>query len=399
MAEQSLFGTTPEALMASRDAALRQQAAQYAQLDPFQQATMGIYQGANKLGGAVGGMLGGQDPEMMRIKQRQSMLQGLDLSNPESLKKGIQTAMQNNDYQAASELNSRYQALQATAIKQGLDTSNMAANLATAAGKQFDISPEGRGQELAKTGKFTSESIAKFIIGGGQLEAIDKFTKPAADFIAKAVELGFGEKPAYGGYTAEQTGKINQSLLLDETTKRKAGSVKIVNELTQAPDIVTAVSAFDKSVAPYVETRDSARTAQSLINDAVKSNNSQAFEAARTTLAKTIGQNKLSNEDIARTGIDPRLVAGALDWVNKKIVGVPNADVLKQMYAVSRALEMNATTRIDKQAERTQAAAIAQGFKGDKQLFFPMSTPPTQGGDAAKEARYQAWKQTQQGKN
>ena len=112
MAEQSLFGTTPEELMASRDAALRQQAAQYAQLDPFQQATMGIYQGASKLGGAIGGMLGGQDPEMMRIKQRQQLLQGVNPEDADALIRAAQQASQMGDYGAAQELSTKARAMQ-----------------------------------------------------------------------------------------------------------------------------------------------------------------------------------------------------------------------------------------------------------------------------------------------
>src|SRR5512139_2368244 len=105
----SLFGITPESLMAERENALQAQAMQYARMDPFQRATAGIYAGANRLGGAVGGLLGAQDPEMMRLQQRQGMLQNLDLTNPESLKQGIQSAMQNKDYQLVSELTNRYQ--------------------------------------------------------------------------------------------------------------------------------------------------------------------------------------------------------------------------------------------------------------------------------------------------
>ena len=112
MAEQSLFGTTPEELMASRDAALRQQAAQYAQLDPFQQATMGIYQGASKLGGVVGGLLGGQDPEMMRIKQRQQLLQGVNPEDPDSMLQAAMKASQMGDYGAAQELSTKARAMQ-----------------------------------------------------------------------------------------------------------------------------------------------------------------------------------------------------------------------------------------------------------------------------------------------
>lgn len=112
MAEQSLFGTTPEALQAKRDEALQAQAAQYAQLDPFQRATMGIYQGANRLGGVVGGMLGGQDPEMMRIKQRQQLLQGVNPEDPTALMQAAQKASQMGDYGAAQELVAKARAMQ-----------------------------------------------------------------------------------------------------------------------------------------------------------------------------------------------------------------------------------------------------------------------------------------------
>ena len=111
MAEQSLFGATPEALQASRANALQAQALQYAKLDPFQRATASIYQGAGQLGGAIGGMLGGQDPEMMRIKQRQQLLQGINPNDAPSLKLGIEQAMAANDYPAAQELATRYQNL------------------------------------------------------------------------------------------------------------------------------------------------------------------------------------------------------------------------------------------------------------------------------------------------
>lgn len=70
----SLFGITPESLMAEREKALQTQAMQYAQMDPFQRATAGIYAGANRLGGAVGGLLGAQDPELAKV----TALQGIE---------------------------------------------------------------------------------------------------------------------------------------------------------------------------------------------------------------------------------------------------------------------------------------------------------------------------------
>ena len=154
MAEQSLFGITPEALQASRAAALQQEALQYAKLDPFQRATAGIYQGANQLGGVVGGMLGGQDPELMRIKQRQSLMQEINLSEPSSIKQGIEAAMKSNDYALANELNTRYQASVKAALEARRTESEIAKNLREKEGADPI-------QQILRTGRFTPASVAE----------------------------------------------------------------------------------------------------------------------------------------------------------------------------------------------------------------------------------------------
>lgn len=81
----SLFGITPESLMAERENALQAQAMQYAKMDPFQRATAAIYSGANRLGGAVGGLLGAQDPELAKATALQTIMKQADTSTPEGL--------------------------------------------------------------------------------------------------------------------------------------------------------------------------------------------------------------------------------------------------------------------------------------------------------------------------
>lgn len=87
----SLFGITPESLMAERENALQAQAMQYAKMDPFQRATAGIYAGANRLGGAVGGLLGAQDPELAKATALQNIMKQADTTTPEGLAKLAQT--------------------------------------------------------------------------------------------------------------------------------------------------------------------------------------------------------------------------------------------------------------------------------------------------------------------
>ena len=348
----SLFGMTPESLMAQRDQALQAQAQQYAQLDPFQRATAGIYAGANRLGGAIGGMLGAQDPEMMRMQQRQSTLQGLDLSNPESLKQGIQQAMQNKDYQLVSELTNRYQQSAAAALKARETESVITKNLR----EKASADPV---QQLLRTGKYTIPSMAAYEQSGqiSDLVPVDPNEPTALSETKEGIFLinkKDGSKIARIGDAPERASKLSVS-----------------PEIKMAPDIVGAVGAVDKATEKEVAMLDSAKLAKQLINQTAKSNNSQTWEAARTTIAKAVGESKLSNEDIRRTGVDPRLVEGALDWVNKKIEGVPNADIQKQLYVLGSVLENSASLRYDAKISRFRGAAEAAKFPGKPSTYFP----------------------------
>ena len=87
----SLFGVTPEALMAQREAALAQQATNFAQLSPMQSAQAGFYTAGNRLAGAAGGLLGAQDPEMAKAAALQGILKQADTTSPQGLSALAQT--------------------------------------------------------------------------------------------------------------------------------------------------------------------------------------------------------------------------------------------------------------------------------------------------------------------
>ena len=354
----SLFGITPESLQAQRDAALQTQALQYAQLDPFQRATASIYAGANKLGGAIGGMLGAQDPELARVQQRQEMLGSLDLTSPESLKQGIQTAMQNRDYQLVNELTGRYQQRVAADLAARKTESEITKNLREKEGAD----PV---QQLIRTGKYTVASVADYQKSGqiSDLVPIDPNEPTALSETKEGIFLinkKTGTKIARIGDAPERGTKLS-----------------VNPEIKMPPDIVNAVNAADKATEKEVVMLESAKLAKQLINETAKSNNSQTWEAARTTIAKAVGENKLSNEDIRRTGVDPRLVQGALDWVNKKIEGVPNADIQKQLYTLGSVLENNASARYNTKIDRFRKAADAAKFPGNPSTYFPTAAERT----------------------
>jgi len=69
--------------MLKRQAAMQNEAMAFAQLTPMQQAQFGFYRGGQQLGDALGGALGGKDPQLQMISLQQQILSELDPSDPE----------------------------------------------------------------------------------------------------------------------------------------------------------------------------------------------------------------------------------------------------------------------------------------------------------------------------
>jgi hypothetical protein len=368
----SLFGATPESIQQARDAALNQEANAYAQLDPFQRATAGIYRGANQLAGGVGRMLGGQDPEMQRASLLRQLGSQADSSTPEGMAAYAQALRGAGLQQEAFAASQQAQAMQL----KGAELDKTRAETLKAGREKAGADPI---QQLLRTGKFTTESVAAY----EQTGRIDSLVSVDPKLQTQVVETRDGQI-LINKETGQPIANIGQSPVRGTT---------ITNDLKQTPNIIGAVKDFEDSVKPYRETLDSATRGKSFLNETLKGN-SAAFEQSRTTLAKAVGEGKLSNEDIKRAGIDPRIVAGALDWINKKIVGVPNEDIIKQMYTLFNIMERDATKNIDSRAGRMQGIARASNFGGDLQTFFPTSTG-SQGG--SEEEAYQAFKRKKQG--
>jgi hypothetical protein len=103
MAASDILGlfATPQQYEQQRQAAMEAQALQQARLSPMEQGQFGIALGAQQLGRAIGGALGGVDPQLQKITQRQQLLGMIDQSNPDSYAQAIQVALQTGDQEAA----------------------------------------------------------------------------------------------------------------------------------------------------------------------------------------------------------------------------------------------------------------------------------------------------------
>ena len=103
MAVSEILGLfqTPEQYTASQDAAMQQQFERRATLSPFQRASVLGQQAGYSAAQGIGGALGGTDPQLQKITQRQQLLGMIDPANPDSYARAIQSALQVGDQEAA----------------------------------------------------------------------------------------------------------------------------------------------------------------------------------------------------------------------------------------------------------------------------------------------------------
>jgi hypothetical protein len=93
--------TSPQQYQQQQQDVARQRAMEFARLNPFEQATAAIGQGSYNLAGAIGGALGGQDPQLQIIARRQALAGQLDPSNPNSYMQTAKMAADAGDQQFA----------------------------------------------------------------------------------------------------------------------------------------------------------------------------------------------------------------------------------------------------------------------------------------------------------
>jgi hypothetical protein len=103
MATSEILGLfqSPDQYRAAQEAAMQQRFARSAEMAPLDRARMLYQQAGYQAGQGIGGALGGVDPQLQKITQRQQILGMIDPANPESYARGIQAALQVGDQEAA----------------------------------------------------------------------------------------------------------------------------------------------------------------------------------------------------------------------------------------------------------------------------------------------------------
>lgn len=403
---QSLFGITPDMYQQSQQARADQQALQYAQLTPFQQANYAIGRGANMLGGVIGRGLGGEDPELARITARQQISGQINYADPASIARGVEMLQQAGDGQGAMMLADVYRkaeseralAAQRTAQagrerQQAIPNDIQIANeIATLTDAQDQLMNQPASPERDRAINMLTTRLS-------QLERLT--TKEQKDLRSgekrEALSAELFDNRSFFQLTPKEKAVVNKRVEEEEGTKAEKGAAKLTNVMPgqkDFADIPKFRADVQKTIAPQIQSVTAADQALQAINDSITSNNFVSFNAARVQLAKALGDSQLSRRDVEQAGGDPSLFGRLLDSTSTLFTGTPTLEtqnlIKNTLNAIKKVSTDKANREIDVQRNIAYSTPGYDRARVDAALKFPefeaVTTSPISG-DVAAQAR------------
>jgi hypothetical protein len=411
MATSEILGlfTTPEQYQLAQQQAQEAQAIQYANLSPMARANYGFFRAGQQLGGAIGGAMGGQDPQLKMISMRQQLASQLDPTNLDTYKLVAQDAASRGDTQFAMAVadagrQAAIQIAQANKERQlsvapDIQKSQQAATIFQAI-KQYKALPQ------------TPETIQAIETLQLQLDFLSPKQKPEAVAdklqIAKRVaELETQLSPDTGvvlppqvragleaelnnlkkqekernisfGTEAERKSKAKYGKPYADLTPVEAGIIdKLVEESERAKARETKPE-FNMGSTQAIEPKDWIKFSEfinkdplmsrtsSILSDAptaiqtIKNSTQNNFSSASlpAAIAKLIGEGKnMSNQDIERYtrtgGLDQRIAGDVVGFFTGKKTDVTKAQAEQFAVALYRGALLERKQFIQDQAEST----------------------------------------------
>lgn len=168
---QSLFGLTPETYRQQQANEASRMALGYAQLTPQQRASFGAARAGYQLGEVLGGALGGQDPMLQMISNRQAIARQIDPTNIESMTAGIQALNQAGDTVGAMQLTQVLRQMQSEMAQRTQREAAAQASLAAARASEAEARRKGITDAELKAGR--RAELARLLARPGELSAED----------------------------------------------------------------------------------------------------------------------------------------------------------------------------------------------------------------------------------
>jgi len=361
----SLFGVTPELYQEQRDQLARQRAVQLAQMAPLEQASYGAARAGQQLGGAFASAMGVEDPELVRIRQKQELVKGLNINDPQSIAQAAQRASEMGNTQLALELTNL--ADQALARQDELRK------------RQMGIESLARSQQ------------ARQLISSNLMMAPETISGQSAAAVPEVDEQGYPLRSAVTGYKpAEfkldyeriapillQSPEGRAELEALAKTQKAAAELQKANQEALKTGAEARIKGAEADVAPTVAQADAAKK----VADATiaQSNARFSFDLAQLGVTKATWdvQNIKSQigERSSKLGLDTALTNARVTEIyaniNKNLNEVP-ADVRKSINeaAIAAGTNKQAAIQFNDLANRIQSANGSYGALGNLDEFL-----------------------------
>jgi hypothetical protein len=379
---QSLFGITPESYRATQQERADAQALQYAKLDPFQQANFAIGRGATMLGGAIGGALGGQDPELQRITMRQQIARQLNPNEPASIQQGITALSEAGDTQGAMMLQAEYRKLLESRALVGQREASALASTAQATRERTQASPKEvqLAREVASLTGFEpgtpqyntayAESLREQMAPKPTAEAkpnIQKLqeyaaTLPAGSPLRAQVEAAIKAEGAGKGTTITNVLPGDKALV----------------------DIPGFRATVQKTIEPQLKAVDAADNALVNIQNSIDTGNFASFRAAQVQFAKAIaGAGDLSQKELTAAGADPALLGGTADYLSRLFTSTPTVDTQNKIKSTLQAIKKVSTDKANAEIDSQRKIALRNKGYDPEAVNLALSFPQFQAAPAA----------------
>jgi len=415
---------TPEQYQLMQNTAQQQRAAQFASMDPMQQAQYGLFLGGSQLGGAIGRGLGGEDRQLKLISQRQALSQEIDPSNPESILRAAQRAAQGGDQPFAFSLveaarNQQVEIARAkqlneerrNAIAPDIQIAQYKAKLSNGIAALKDATdPESIAQREAlqreldglptKAGDTTEQikNATESTIRAGFKPGTPEFDKAFTERFDKLLtkpekDLTFGvdreaksyqeyDKP-YRDLTQAQKAAVNNLLEQDKRTIAKEGAPKLpgADKLAGIPQFRRDVQA---TVEPERKVVTAADQAIAAVRESISTGNPASWNAAKTSFARAVsGSGDLNKQELQAAGIDPNVFVSAADYISSKLTSTPTKETQQQLEKAITSIRAVAAKKARNEIERQRKIGEKVGYPADvlrETLDFSEFNEPTGAG-------------------
>jgi hypothetical protein len=360
---QSLFGVTPESYQQAQQQRADAQALRFAQLDPFQQANFAIGRGANMLGGAIGGALGGQDPELQRVTMRQQIARQLNPGDPASIQQAIAALSQAGDAEGAMMLQGEYRKLQESGAL--IAQRGAAAAASTAAANRERTAPttneltNARAIAAAAGPEGSPKYNAAFNAEYQRLTAPKETRGPSFGADREAVAAEVYNKP-FAELTPTERAVINSRVNAEGTTRARATAPTFNMPGQKAlVDIPGFRATVQKTIDPQAKAVFAADNALTNIQDSIDTGNFASYRAAQVQFAKAIaGAGDLSQKELKAAGADPALLGGTADYLSSLFTSTPTLDTQNKIKRTLQAIKKVSTDKANAEIESQRKIAL-----------------------------------------